>query len=107
VFWPRPKVNSAIVHIEVDADRRGRIADLRFFHDFVRALFFHRRKYFRRQLQTAVGDRLTNEQVDAIIGQFGFPPETRAEQLPVETILEVAEAVRAQAHEQAQSSTQT
>jgi 16S rRNA (adenine1518-N6/adenine1519-N6)-dimethyltransferase len=94
VFWPRPKVNSAIVHIDVDPERRSRIADLRFFHEFVRALFFHRRKYFRRQMQTAVGDRLTNEQVDAIIAQFGFPPETRAEQLPVEKILEVAEAVR-------------
>jgi 16S rRNA (adenine1518-N6/adenine1519-N6)-dimethyltransferase len=96
VFWPRPKVNSAIIHIEVDREKRGRITDLRFFHDFVRALFFHRRKFFRRQLQTAVGDRLNSDQVDMIIARFGFPPDTRAEQLPVETIQEVAEAVRKQ-----------
>jgi len=94
VFWPRPKVNSAILNIEIDAERRGRITDLQFFHEFVRSLFFHRRKFFRRQLQTAVGDRLTAEQVDEIIAGFGLPADTRAEQLSVETILEVAETVR-------------
>ena len=36
VFWPRPKVTSAIIHIEVDDAKRRRIADLAFFHDFVR-----------------------------------------------------------------------
>jgi len=36
VFWPRPQVTSAIVHIEIDPALRGRIGDLQFFHDFVR-----------------------------------------------------------------------
>ena len=94
VFWPRPKVHSAILNIDIDYERRARITDLKFFHDFVRSLFFHRRKFFRRQLQTAVGDRLSSQEVDSIISEFGFPAETRAEQLPVETILAVAEAVR-------------
>ena len=95
VFWPRPKVNSAVLHIEIDTAKRQRLSDVRFFHEFVRALFFHRRKFFRRQMQTAIGDRLTSEQVDEIIGQFGFAADTRAEQLPVETIIDVANAVKA------------
>jgi 16S rRNA (adenine1518-N6/adenine1519-N6)-dimethyltransferase len=54
-FWPRPKVTSAIIHIRFDPDLRERIPDLRFFHDFTRAMFFHRRKFLRSQLLSASG----------------------------------------------------
>ena len=44
VFWPRPKVDSAIIHIETDTAKRNRIPDLAYYHRFVRSLFIHRRK---------------------------------------------------------------
>ncbi|MCL4140428.1 UNVERIFIED_CONTAM: hypothetical protein GTU68_044816, partial [Idotea baltica] len=44
VFWPRPKVDSAIIHIVHRPELRSQIPDLGFFHAFVRAMFFHRRK---------------------------------------------------------------
>ncbi len=53
VFWPRPKVDSAIVQITANPKKRARIADLRFFHQFVRAIFFHRRKFLRSVLFSA------------------------------------------------------
>ena len=47
VFWPRPKVHSAIIHIRPVASRRERLQNPEFFHEFTRSMFFHRRKYLR------------------------------------------------------------
>ncbi len=95
VFWPRPKVHSAIVQIVPRAEKRSRIADAAYFHHFVRSLFLHRRKFLRGVLAGMVRDQLDKPSVDAILAAFGFPPDTRAEQLDVETHITLAEAVRA------------
>jgi 16S rRNA (adenine1518-N6/adenine1519-N6)-dimethyltransferase len=95
VFWPRPQVSSSIIHIEVDVRLRSRIPDLEFFHDFVRSLFFHRRKFLRSVLLSALKGRLEKPAIDEILAQTGLSPEGRAEQLDVGAILELAAAVRA------------
>ena len=94
VFWPRPKVYSAIVHIEIDRRRREQIHDLKFFHNFVRSMFFHRRKFLRSVLISAVKDKLEKPDVDRILDEIGLDPMLRAEQLDVETMLRLSEAVR-------------
>ena len=94
VFWPRPKVTSAIVHIEVDSELRRGIGDLEFFHDFSRSLFFHRRKFLRSVLQSALKGRLEKSDVDRILAARGLNGQCRAEQLDVPTILGLSEAVR-------------
>ena len=94
VFWPSPRVNSAIVHIELDHARRDAIADRAFFHDFVRGLFLHRRKFLRGVLANAWKDTLDKATVDRILGQERIDPDTRAEQLDVATIVRLADAVR-------------
>ncbi|MBN2218129.1 MAG: ribosomal RNA small subunit methyltransferase A [Pirellulales bacterium] len=96
VFWPRPKVDSAIVQIELDESLRGRIADRAFFHSFVRAMFFHRRKFLRSVLVSAVKDRLDKPAVDEILQRLGLDGTLRAEQLDVATMLSLADAVHAQ-----------
>jgi len=53
VFWPRPKVDSAIIHIASNEEKRAAIKNLRFFHQFTRAMFFHRRKFLRSELLRA------------------------------------------------------
>lgn len=95
VFWPRPKVTSAIISIEVDDALRGRIADLKFFHDFVRALFCHRRKFLRSALVGSWKGQLDKPEVDAVLAAQGLDPQCRAERLEVEAILQLSEAVRA------------
>ena len=45
VFWPRPKVHSAIVAIRPNEEKRSRIPNLEYFHWFTRAMFCHRRKF--------------------------------------------------------------
>ncbi len=95
-FWPRPKVTSAIVHVVLDEALRSRIPDRAYFHDFIRAMFFHRRKFLRSELLNAFKKQLTKPQVDGILGRMGLEPSVRAEQLDVETMLRLAEVVRAE-----------
>lgn len=94
VFWPRPKVNSAILHLEHSLEKRALISDIKFYHEFVRALFFHRRKFLRSVVISAFKGQLTKEQVDEVLTELEFGPETRAEELPVEQIRKMAEAFR-------------
>ncbi|HEV3137577.1 MAG TPA: 16S rRNA (adenine(1518)-N(6)/adenine(1519)-N(6))-dimethyltransferase RsmA [Pirellulales bacterium] len=95
VFWPRPKVHSAIIHIAVDQQMRRQLPDGAFFHDFVRSLFFHRRKFLRSVLQSALKGRLDKSAIDELLADTGLSPVCRAEQLDVAAILALAEAVRA------------
>jgi 16S rRNA (adenine1518-N6/adenine1519-N6)-dimethyltransferase len=97
VFWPIPKVTSAIIRITIDHERRARIPDLNYFHQFVKAIFIHRRKFLRANLVPAMKRHLSKEQVDVILDEMGFEPDTRTEQLDVDTLLAFAEKVRAAA----------
>jgi 16S rRNA (adenine1518-N6/adenine1519-N6)-dimethyltransferase len=94
VFWPRPKVDSAILRILPQPAKRERIPDLKFFHEFVRAMFFHRRKFLRSELLSAFKGRLEKSQVDAVMEQQGLAPDARAEQLDVERMQALCEALR-------------
>lgn len=94
VFWPRPKVDSAIVQVIYNPKKRGRIPDLIFFHDFVRALFFHRRKFLRSVLCSAFKNRVEKKTVDDILEEMNLKGEIRAERLPVKIILALSEKFR-------------
>lgn len=94
VFWPRPKVDSAILHIEYRPDKRARIPDLEFFHTFVRSMFFHRRKFMRSVAISAFKGRLTKPQVDEVLNSLGLGPDARTEQLSIEQIQEMSERFR-------------
>ncbi len=91
VFWPKPQVTSAIIHVTVDPELRARIADLPFFHDFVRGLFLHRRKFLRGALAGAWKDRLDKPAIDGILALASVNPECRADELEVDAILKLSE----------------
>ncbi len=97
VFWPVPKVNSAIIRLTVDAERRSRIADLEYFHQITKALFLHRRKFLRANLLAAMKRHLDKDEVDAILNSMGFAADTRTEQLDVDTLIQLADRIRATA----------
>jgi 16S rRNA (adenine1518-N6/adenine1519-N6)-dimethyltransferase len=86
-FWPRPKVDSAIVRIEPDAKLRSQLADPAGFHAFVRSMFLHRRKFLRRVLASAYKQQLSKTDVDEILGQMQWQANIRAEQLSVSEML--------------------
>jgi len=89
VFWPRPKVNSAIVSIWRHDGRGDRIEDKKFFLDFLRRLFHHRRKLLRRVLVAMYSKQLSKPEVDAILEEQGHDRETRAETLDVPTLVKL------------------
>jgi 16S rRNA (adenine1518-N6/adenine1519-N6)-dimethyltransferase len=94
-FWPRPQVTSAIIHIDYVPAKRARIADLRFFHDFVRSMFFHRRKFLRSVMASALKHKLDKGDIDEIMAEQGLGADARAEQLTVEAMIALCDAVRA------------
>jgi 16S rRNA (adenine1518-N6/adenine1519-N6)-dimethyltransferase len=94
VFWPAPKVSSAILRIIVDPEKRRQIADLQHFHRITKALFLHRRKFLRANIVSAMKQHLSKEQVDSLIGRLGFAADTRTEQLDVATLIKLADHIR-------------
>jgi 16S rRNA (adenine1518-N6/adenine1519-N6)-dimethyltransferase len=95
VFWPRPNVFSAFLQITVDETLRRRIPDRRSFHEFVRAMFCHRRKSLRSELLSVVKGRLGKPEVDAVLAQLNLDSAVRAESLAVEAMLALCTATRA------------
>jgi 16S rRNA (adenine1518-N6/adenine1519-N6)-dimethyltransferase len=97
VFWPAPKVSSAILQIVVDPEKRARISDLRYFHQIVKALFLHRRKFLRANVVAAMKHHLDKEQIDKLLDEMRFSPDARTEQLDVETLIKLSDHIRAAA----------
>ena len=95
VFWPRPRVQSAIMHIQVAPQKRSLIPDISFFHSFVRSIFLHRRKYLRSVVVSAFKGQLDKPTVDGILEKEGLSLQIRAEALSVQQLLSLCEAVRA------------
>jgi len=104
VFWPPPKVTSAIIRIRPQPSKRDLIPDLAFYHSFVRSLFFHRRKYLRSVLCSAFKVELTKADVDEVLEASPFHAEMRAEQLQVEEIQQLSELFRVKVIEKAEAS---
>jgi len=90
VFWPRPDVDSAILSIRPDRDRRALITDRAFFHDLVRGIFTQRRKHLRVVLTSFLKGRLDRETIDGVLLELGLKPDVRAESLEVETFVSLS-----------------
>ncbi len=96
VFWPRPKVDSAVVVVRPDAARRARIGDVAWFHSIVRRMFLHRRKAIRLVLQGMWSDRWTKREVDAWLEGRGLAGQLRPEALDAEEFADLAQALKAE-----------
>jgi 16S rRNA (adenine1518-N6/adenine1519-N6)-dimethyltransferase len=84
VFWPRPKVASAIVRIWPNADKRALIGDVGRFRIFLRDLYAHRRKNLRGGLLSLPGATHEKEAVDAKLAALAIDGAARAETLSLE-----------------------
>jgi 16S rRNA (adenine1518-N6/adenine1519-N6)-dimethyltransferase len=96
VFWPRPKVDSAIVRIWPSADKRRRVPDPQRFRVFLRDLYAHRRKNLRGALLGMPGER-AKAWVDARLAELGYDGTERAETLNVAEHLKLCEVFGPQA----------
>ena len=90
VFWPRPKVQSAIVRLVPDPVGKRRIIDRMFFLDFLRRGFHQRRKHFRGVLAGMYRKQISKADVDSAMAETGLPEKVRAEQIEVAGLVELA-----------------
>jgi 16S rRNA (adenine1518-N6/adenine1519-N6)-dimethyltransferase len=97
VFWPQPKVDSAIVKITTDFEKRAAIPDLKYFHQFVKMIFIHRRKFLRANIVAAMKGHLEKPGIDEVLNEMQLAEETRTEQLDVATLFKLTEMVRTKA----------
>jgi 16S rRNA (adenine1518-N6/adenine1519-N6)-dimethyltransferase len=91
-FYPRPKVDSAIVFIKPNAEKRAKFGDVRRFRDFLRDLYVHRRKNLRQALAGWPSGRKPKDEVDARLAELGIDGGLRAEALDVGQHLRLAAA---------------
>lgn len=98
VFWPRPKVDSAIVRLDLEPHRRAAIGDLGRFHTFVRDVFCHRRKLLRGVLLRMAGGKgndAAKARVASAYAALGLSAETRAEEISPEGFVALEKALGA------------
>jgi 16S rRNA (adenine1518-N6/adenine1519-N6)-dimethyltransferase len=84
VFWPRPKVESAIVRINPDPARRALVGDVPRFRAFLRDLYTHRRKNLRGALSGWPTGRRDKAAVDQLLSELDLPGTIRAEELTID-----------------------
>ncbi len=93
VFWPRPKVDSAIISIWSNREAAARIDNRRFFLDFLRRMFSQRRKHLRSVLIGMYRKQISKETVDALLAELQHKPDDRAELLDVATLIRLGNRV--------------
>ncbi|MDZ4683929.1 MAG: rRNA adenine dimethyltransferase family protein [Planctomycetaceae bacterium] len=105
VFWPPPKVDSAVLRIDRWDEGQARIVDRQWFHAFLRDVFTQRRKSLLGVLATMFSDKkpktprdsnpwasaaLSRDRLEQLFVELKIPAGARAEQLPVATLVNLA-----------------
>ncbi len=92
VFWPKPQVDSGIVKIVPNAEKRNRVPNVQRFRDFLRGLYAHRRKNLRGAIISMTGRQHDKKVVDETLAKHGYAGTERAETLSIEQHVELCEA---------------
>lgn len=91
-FYPQPKVDSAIVRITPNAEKREKVGDVPRFRAFLRDLYTHRRKGLRQALSGWPTGHKDKAAVDAKLAALGIDGTLRSEVLDVEQHLRLCAA---------------
>lgn len=83
-FWPRPAVDSAIVMVKPNAEKRAKVGDVKRLRNFLRDLYTHRRKNLRGALTGMPTGRREKAEVDQKLAELGIAGGVRAEALDLE-----------------------
>ncbi len=94
VFWPRPQVESSIVLIRLDPEKRKQVGDPLYLRSFLRDLYVHRRKSLRSALRSWSTGQRDKAEVDRRLEDLGLDGNLRAEALDVEQHLDLLAAFR-------------
>ena len=90
-FVPRPKVESAVLRLDVRKEPPVEVPDRKFLFDVIKAGFTLRRKTLRNSLMTLGGT--TKEQIEAALEEAGIDPTRRGETLSLEEYASLSRAL--------------
>ncbi|WP_088260032.1 16S rRNA (adenine(1518)-N(6)/adenine(1519)-N(6))-dimethyltransferase RsmA [Fimbriiglobus ruber] len=90
-FFPKPKVDSAIIMIRPNAEKRAKVGDVPRLRVFLRDLYVHRRKNLRQALSGWPTGPKSKADVDAKLAELGIDGSIRAEALDVEQHLRLCQ----------------
>ncbi|MGP6157821.1 MAG: 16S rRNA (adenine(1518)-N(6)/adenine(1519)-N(6))-dimethyltransferase RsmA [Vulcanimicrobiaceae bacterium] len=88
-FYPRPRVDSAVVVLERRSEPAVGVRDPQFFWQVVRAAFAYRRKTFANSIALALG--IQRARVQAALAKQQLDSEIRAEQLDLGALAALAD----------------
>lgn len=90
LFHPAPKVDSAVVHIDID-DNKYEIKDKPFLQKLIRAGFQMRRKTLVNNIGASLG--ITKDRAKEVLVSLGYSESIRGEALSIEDYIKIAEAL--------------
>ena len=90
-FFPAPKVNSALVKLDVKTEPRLKLKDYSHFRKVVKAGFAQRRKNIKNCL---LNGGFTKESITKALSELGIDENTRGEKLSIETFGKLSELLK-------------
>ena len=90
VFWPQPRVDSAMVSFVLRKDKVSRIQNMELFSEVVNLFIGHRRKMLKACTKLASGKLAKIDNWAGIFEKFSIDPHNRPEQLPPEDYIAIA-----------------
>lgn len=92
VFVPQPKVDSAVLRLDVRSEKPVKLIDEKIFFACIKAGFGQRRKTLLNSLTGVCG--ISKEKLAEVLGSVGIDPVRRAETLSLEEFAALANAIR-------------
>src|SRR5262245_17461194 len=94
-FLPRPRVDSAVVVLDIAAAPRVQLADITLYETVVRAAFGQRRKMLRNAVRAVAATRdIDSAELEGRFARAGVDPHARAETLALEDFARLAAALK-------------
>ncbi len=96
-FLPAPKVDSAVIRLEIRPAPEFAVTDEKFFFRTVKAAFAQRRKTAQNGISAGLG--LSKDQVASALEKAELPADVRAEKIPMEQLVRLSNILYAQTKE--------
>lgn len=90
-FMPAPKVDSCVIRLDVSSEPTVSVIDDKSFFRVVKGAFAQRRKTLSNSMSSSMG--IDKQTVKAILEKAGIPENARAEQLKMEQIANISDAL--------------
>ncbi len=91
-FMPMPKVESAVLRLDVRKEPPVQVPDRKFLFEVIKAGFTLRRKTLRNSLMTLGG--FSKDQIEQALGSTGIDPARRGETLSLQEYADLSNALR-------------